>query len=100
MIPRTLTIHGQTYKLKQVSSKTLGTDCMADVDNETNTIRICKSASPTRKIELVLHEVFHAILCGHPLDSEEGLVVMLGDGFTSFLQANPAFISHALKVLA
>lgn len=102
MLPRTLKIHGQTYKVRQVSQKVLGGDCMADVNNESNVIRIAKAAAPARKIELVWHEVVHALICGFPLgrDDEEGLVVMLGDALTTFIQANPVFIRHALKVLA
>lgn len=99
MIPRTLKIRGHTYLIQQVGRKELGTGFTATVDNETNIIQVFKRASSSRKVECLIHEALHAMLCGYEYEKEEDIVVTLGEALTEFIRANPAFIRHALKVL-
>ena len=99
MIPRTLKIRGHTYLIKQGGRKTLGTGITATVDNEANIIQLFRGASPSRKVECLIHEALHAMLCGYGYEKEEDIVVTLGEALTEFLRANPSFIRHALKVL-
>ncbi len=100
MVPKSLKIRGHTYRVSQVNARTLE-GASADVDSEANRIRLYKRLTASRKIECLLHEVLHALLEGYTLeeDVEEDVVVTLGEGLTSFIQDNPAFIRHALAVL-
>ncbi len=99
MIPGTVKVRGHVYKVKQVSAKALGGDHMADVDNDLQVIRLLRRASEAQKVELLLHEVLHAMLAGRSVGDEEQLASHLGEEFTSFLWNNSAFIHHALHIL-
>ncbi len=99
MIPHTLKIRGHTYRINQVGRKKLGVEVTATVDNEVNTIQLYKRASPSRKVECLIHETLHAMLAGYGYGDEEEIVVTLGEALTEFIRANPSFIRHALKVL-
>ena len=100
MLPRTLKVRGHIYKVQQVDGRALqGGECLADIDHDRNVIRIYKRASPVVKIELLLHEVAHAILAEHNLKNDEEVTTALGEALTAFLWDNPAFIRHALEKL-
>jgi len=99
VIPHTLKIRGHTYLVQQVGRKALGAGFTATVDNEINIIQLYKRASPSRKVECLIHEALHAMLTGYGYEQEEDIVVTLGEALTEFIKANPSFIRHALKVL-
>lgn len=100
MLPRSVKIGAHTYKVKMASRKELGPNISADVDAEKNVLRIIRSATRSRKIELVMHESLHAMLAGHSFEDEEAIIVILGEALTQFLADNPYFIREALKVLS
>lgn len=99
MIPRSVKVHGHIYEVKLVTAKALGDDHMADIDHDSQVIRILRKASEAQKVELLIHEVLHAMLVGHDTGDEEQLASHLGEEFTAFLWNNSAFISHALLIL-
>jgi hypothetical protein len=100
MTPRTLKIRGHIFKVKQVPKKALRGN-LADIDTDSNTIRIPRSATQTVKVELLFHEISHALLAGSGLEEkEEEVATALGEALTAFLWDNPAFIRHALQVLS
>lgn len=99
MIPRTVKVRGHIYNVKQVTEKALGGDLLADVDHDSQVIRLLRRASEAQKVELLLHEVLHAMLTGYSTEDEEQLASRLGEEFTAFLWNNSAFIHHALQIL-
>lgn len=104
MIPQTLRVRGHVYEIQQVDPEELSgvcSGCSAFVDNNYNIIRISRRTSPSRKVELVFHEVLHAMISGYDIDDavEEIIVMTLGEALTEFIKANPSFIRHALKTL-
>lgn len=105
MIPRTLKIRGHVYKIEQVPLKTLDkegadTDISALIDNNRNVLWLYKRAAASRKVELVIHEVLHAMVDGCGFKDEEAIISILGEGLTEFIKANPGFIRHALTILS
>lgn len=97
MLPRKVKIKGHTYPVRQVGARELGPDTFAKLTHDH--IDIWKRAVPSRKIECLIHEVLHAMLCGHSIENEETIVTLLSEDLTQFIRDNPAFIRHALKTL-
>jgi hypothetical protein len=100
MIPRSLDIKGQTYRIKHVNRKDLGKGNIAEVDHNFNIIRVYKRTAASRKIELLLHEALHAMLVGAEFKDEEAVVLILGQALTEFIKSNPVFIQYALQTLS
>ncbi len=100
MLPTKVRIKAHTYRVKQVNSKDLPKDTDACVDCGTHSIRIYKRLQASRKIELLLHEVLHALLDGQEVPEEEKVVILASEGITQFIKDNPAFFEHALDVLS
>ena len=99
MLPRSLKIGVHDYQVKSSSTKELGKNTAANIDNVENLIRIASRATRSRKIELVLHECLHAMLTGNEFKDEEAIVVILGEAMTRFLADNPCFVIESLRVL-
>ena len=100
MIPRTLKIRGHVFQIRQVPQKAMGKDVSAMCDSNRNIIWLYRKAVASRKVELIIHEAIHALLDGHDFEDEEAIAVILGEGLTEFIKANPGFIRHALKTLS
>lgn len=100
MLPRSIRIGAHNYAIKNATRKELGKGIQGDMDPSENVIRVIKHASVTRKIELLLHEVLHAMLSGHEFEDEEHIVCILGESITQFLADNPAFVTEALRILS
>jgi len=100
-LPKTARIGAHTYTVSTVPRNKLGTDEeLGGMDPSTNTIRVADNTAPTREIETFIHECLHAMLTGHDFQDEEAIVVILGEGLTSFLADNPSFIRSALHTLS
>lgn len=100
MDPKTLRIGSQVFTVKMVTKTGLDDDCIGHAEINLNILSVYKKSPPTRKIEVILHEVLHAILASYEFPDEEVIVVILGEALTLFIRDNPAFIRHALKVLS
>ncbi len=97
--PRTLKIGAHKYKVRLLPPS----ECKrrlpgraAQVDPDQNEILIQRRFPPTRRVELALHEVIHAMLAKHRLScsQEEKIVTVLGEEFTHFLLANKDLIRY------
>jgi len=100
MLPKTVKIGAHTYEVKEVTQEDLGPDVIGDQDGVKNVLRVLQDATPSRKIEVLIHECLHAMLLGHGFRDEERIVVMLGEAFTAFLADNKGFIMETLRILS
>jgi hypothetical protein len=100
MLPKTIRIGAHTYDVQRVAPKKLGKEEMGETQDYLNRIRVLEDIPPTRELETFLHECLHAMLAGHEFQDEEAIVVILGEGLTSFLADNPTFVRSALRTLS
>ena len=69
-----------------------------------NQITIPAEAPPSRKMEILFHEMVHFMLLGHAAAfpdgkfPEETVTVLLGEGIVAMVRDNPDLIKEALKV--
>ena len=100
MVPKVLKIRGHIYTIRQVKGTSVSPDRLAEIDFDHNVISIPQDVSPALRIELLLHEVSHAMIQELNLDNDEEVAIALGEALTAFLWDNPAFIRDALKKLS
>ncbi|KKK55017.1 hypothetical protein LCGC14_3078830 [marine sediment metagenome] len=100
MVPRTLDIKGHKFAIRQSKKKDLLSDCVGDCDPDKNLIQVYNRLPPSRKLEVLLHEVLHAMLGSHNITQEEEVCTLLGEYLVQFIRYNPDFIRHALKTLS
>ncbi len=96
MLPRRLKIHGHTYHVNQVPEKLLPDDTAADVDPNTNTIRVMRQSPPSRKLVLLLHEALHALVIEDRIPQEERVVSLFAEHIVQLMRDNPSLVRHIL----
>jgi len=98
-IGRTFTISGHKINVKYSKSMFLGNEgCWAIYDDDTSTIWVRKGMPPSRKAEVLLHEVIHAISYIHGFDISEKAVNTLAIEMIAFFRTNKlSFIRKILK---
>jgi len=100
MLPESIQIGAHVYSLTLVGRKKLQKNHTAEVDNEQNQIRIYQKCTASRRIEVLFHEVIHAILAGTQFPMEEVTCTILGEGLTQLIRDNPELIKHVQDTLA
>lgn len=100
-LPRRVKIGGHEVAIRLASVQELGgKEYLGEYNPDTNSIRLKRTLAKSRRVEVLLHEVFHAILVGHKYFDDEALVVLLGEGLTQIIRDNPDFIRYCLELLS
>ena len=99
MFPPSVLVGPHTYTVEEVPRKKIRVGVTGEVDNETNEIRIYQKCAPSCKVEVLIHEVLHAILSGTELNREELVVTILAVGLTAFIRDNPKVIKYLQDTL-
>lgn len=87
--PKKIKICGHVFDIKYKKGLLLnGKECWGIYDEGTNTIWLVKGMTPTRKMEILLHESIHAIESIQGLNLPESTVKQLGLGILSLIRDN------------
>lgn len=98
LLPPSIKIGIHTFEVKL--SEDLGDECMGEMCDIANTIKISKPVTRSRKLETFFHECLHAMLSGHTFRDEERILVILGQSLTQFISDNPTFMTDAVEYLS
>ena len=101
-IPDKLRIGAHDFKVVQVPESDLrDEETDACVCHDQLLISIREDVPDSYKIELLLHEMIHALLSGSKIDGdeEEKVATQLGEGLTQFLSDNPDFVRSITQEL-
>ena len=88
-IPKVLTVCGQSIQIKYVKDlKVEGKDCWGCYDSDKHEICLREGMEKTREMEILLHEVLHAIESIHTLALPERAIKILGIEILAFIRNN------------
>jgi molecular chaperone GrpE (heat shock protein) len=81
-----------TYDVSEVDVVEKYTNTVGQIDYNAKTIEIDKEVNGTYKLEILFHEVLHAIDNFMGIGLEENEIEKLGKGLTMVLKDNPALV--------
>jgi len=98
--PSSVRVGCHTFHL--IDKKVVAKETLGEMDVLLNTITLPIAATPTRQLELILHEVFHACFSGfdsvRKATCEEVFCLVMGERMASFIVDNPEFLRWAMSL--
>lgn len=96
---RTLKLGAHNIKVVEVPNSGMRrASIFGEWDPGANTISIAAEIAPTRKVEVLLHELFHSFVSGHESVNEELCAIQAGEGFAALVRYNPDLIEDMLNL--